>query len=257
MNEKQTLMFQSETGTSVFVGTTIKPSESKSDKPIFEYKKQGERDTDMSYLLTATFKNEIYIAADSRSTVNHSDGSKSYTDDYQKIVIIPDTNIVVASTGLNSFGEQNFRDIAYSLEGNSQKEIFADLVSKIKKYEILYEQVAYLYCSSMCQFDKYINDLAITTTYFTENFKNQSICNKIINQQGFFSSGATYANKITEHLDIDQFRENTVESIGKIMQGVIEISPCFDNTVGGPIQMVRITPEKAEWVDGFKPDFIK
>lgn len=218
---------------------------------------QGDNDADMSYVLTVMLENEIYIAADSRSTKTNQNGTKTYTDDCQKIVIVPDTNIVIASTGLNSFGEQSLSDLVYSIPSKNQTEIFAELVSKVKKYEILYNQITYLFCSSIYQLDKYEKNLTLATTYLTKEYDNQSFCDKIINQIKCISSGTSYANKITEQLKIEDFCNNPVEKIQKIMQGIIAASPYFDNTIGGPIQMVHITPEKAEWVEGFKPDFVK
>jgi len=211
---------------------------------------QRKRDTDMSYLLTVALKNEIYIAADSRSTITYPDGNQTYSDNYQKIVIIPDTNIVVASTGLNSFNGKSFRDIVYSLKGNSQKELFADLVSKIKKYEILYNQKAFIICASVYENNE---DTYTKTIYRTTDNNFELLSNNI----GCYSAGAVFANNITDSLNITEIRRNPQENIQKIMQNIISLSSVTDNTAGGPIQMVRITPEKAEWVDGFKPDFIK
>lgn len=211
------------------------------NKKTFDSYKEGTKN--ISYSLVVALDNEIYVATDSRSTTICGDNT-FYNDNYQKIVIVPNTNIVLTSTGLNSFDKKTFEELVNSVVSVTQKEIFEELVLKVEKYETLKKMKTYISCISF--FDKHIR-------IYRNNDNPIAYCDEV----GCYSSGVMFANNITDNLNINILKDNPVKNIASLMKSIINISSFIDNTIGGPIQMVRITPEKAEWVEGYKPDFIK
>lgn len=215
------------------------------------YCDRTERNKDMSCCISLMDENEIYIIADSRSTIieKHGDNvvNKTFSDDYQKIVIVPGTRIAVFSTGANVFCKtKTFSDIIAELESRDENDIYREIH---EKYD----------CNDSCFYiagffsDKEMGIIHNDGTKLSV-IKNtrQCFCNTI---------GTPYAAEIIKSLF--DYCKNSTENLSKkdfllnSLQTLCAISPTIDNTIGGPIQMVRITPEKAEWVEGFKPDFIK
>lgn len=206
----------------------------------------------MSYALVVFLENEVYIVSDSRSTIIGANGEKqSFCDNCQKIVIIPDTNIVVASTGLNIFDGDSLRDIVYSLQTKNQYEIFKKLFIKFKQYELFEPYIpTFLFCATV---KEHIGPIIYRTIY--DNI-GQTTYQKTENNLSCYSSGTKYANSITEKINMEEIKNNPIEKISSLMKNVISIGNITDNSIGSPIQMVHITPEKAEWVEGFKSDFV-
>ena len=216
-------------------------------------KKEVEK-KDMSFALIVVMDKEIYIATDSRSTKIEWSGKKTFSDDYQKIVVIPEKNIAVLSTGFNDFDGKTFAEIVSELP---KEDIFNDLFLLAKKYELKKREKTFIFTGSFrlnneCEFVPIIQSTGI------DEESGQLLYGYNETPGILYSLGAKYGTDLVKNTDPKSFKpETAVSQIENFMKGIISISQAFDNTVGGPIQMVRITPEKAEWVEGFKPDFIK
>ena len=230
----------------------ISVSYSYSNKPL---KKEDRKK--MSFALIVVLENEIYIASDSRSTLIGANGEKQYfSDDYQKIVIVPETNKVVLSIGSNDFDGQNLTEIVHNLE--DKKEIFSDLFLLSKKYEIK-KQRKTIVCVASIESDMFPEEIVPFLQFSNLNKENQQLEYNYSYQKNYIQYfGPDYITNMTKNIAFQMLKkERIIEQIQSIMEGMMTISQTFDNTIGGPIQMVHITPEKAEWVEGFKPDFIK
>ena len=208
---------------------------------------EKKKDKNMSCCISFIDENEIYIIADSRSTITDQDGNKTFSDDYQKIVIVPDTKIAVFSTGANVFEkDKTLYDIISNLKSRSENDIYKEIH---EKYDC---DKSYFYIAGFFS-DKEMG--------FIDNVGNKSIAIKSSKKCFCTSIGTMYATEITNTL-FDYCKNNTArlskkDFLSGTLQTLYTISRILDNTIGGPIQMVRITPEKAEWVEGFKPDFVK
>jgi len=191
---------------------------------------------DMSLCGILLRKNEVYIVADSRST-----GAIGYTDDYQKIVVVPETNIAVVSTGRNIFNGKNLFELVNGLKARTENEIFYELKEKMDENSCLY--IAGKFNSGeIGMIDNNGNKITIL---------KQDVHNfYCLGREPYINIAQMLVNNNKTIVSYSQLLCNMLTQI-KIL------NEPFDNTIGGPIQMVRITPEKAEWVDGFKPDFIK
>lgn len=94
--------------------------------------------TDMSCCLLLATKDGIILSSDKRDTrFSMADGEPSldrYEPGYEKIVKVPDRDIIVMASGLNQFGYQNLTDIVGQLNCKSAEEAGWKLTEITKPY---------------------------------------------------------------------------------------------------------------------------
>lgn len=192
----------------------------------------------MSFAMFLQKNEEIYIISDSRSTTIYENGTKTYTDNCQKIVRVPNTDVFIVSTGINIFGNKNLVDIVSELTCTN----FFDICEEFK-------DKMYFFRDSISYYIIGIYDKNHMFCFNGEHYTKLSTKN----EYAFWGTiGESWATTVAKN-----FNFINKETALKFFEFLYQSDCFFNNTIGGPIQMVRITPEKAEWVEGYKPDFIK
>lgn len=193
----------------------------------------------MSFGCILSAYNEIYIASDSRSTIYHPDNSVTLSDNYKKIVVVPDTNIVVLSTGLNSFDEFTLEDIVSQLQNKKMENIYQELKNKFAVYERKYNQKVLF---NLAGNDVEDDTLRIRTSndFISDFYRLQALG---ANQMTAFISQFT-----SEMIKNNLKRMTPEQFLNKIMDIAKETSDLFNNSIGGATKILKITKNKMEWV---------
>lgn len=95
----------------------------------------NEEAKNMSFAMFLQKNEEIYIISDSRSTTIYKNGTKTYTDNCQKIIRVPNTDVFIVSTGINIFGNKKLVDIISELTCTN----FFDICEEFKDKMCLFE----------------------------------------------------------------------------------------------------------------------
>lgn len=203
--------------------------------------------TNMSFAMVAYTGREIYLAADSRvseilslSPEGSVLDSRVLCDDAQKIVLI-DEHTAVVSTGLYTFGDNgNYPDIVSSIDltGKSIEDkaialndTFAKLLPNNKSIQLILASTANGRVS--------IANINAGKRLITTNYIITPDMYK-----GWDHIGIPWGKPI-----IDKVSANTAEEfIHKCFADVYGARQYHDQTVGGPVHILRLTHSGYEWI---------
>jgi hypothetical protein len=215
----------------------------------------------MSFAIVVNHPGYTLVAADTRSTITTTDKNKetvyNYDDDYHKIAQVPNTNIVVAATGANTFRGNTVTGFISSLKATSVKEVCAEIIETIQP--MLYNSDAF----SIFHIVGYNNANFVCKTVEVRSQKymvidtipefNQNYCNRV---HSGIKWAMDYTDKIrfTPHKEIDDgikaLREHMVKLFEMRNESIIsengeQISENDKKALGGGIDIVLLEPNKA------------
>lgn len=217
----------------------------------------------MSLCLAISFDDKVYIAADSKSSTrvcktNFEDKTKyslpaSYS--YKKIFSITlgdGKQIIGCSVGDNIFERKTLTEFIKSLDftGCSNLKDTAFVIEK-KMNEI----DAFFEINSTFGLFRYEDDIVknavikkVKTKYEVkmENFQPEK--NTTARKAAFGASWATNLSDYTLFIIPEQNETDTVYSINEIFDKAKTVGPYFDDSVGGPIHIGKLTPEGFTWL---------
>jgi len=213
----------------------LKPSESKVEK--------------MSLCYALLYQREAYIAVDSRLSVNviRDEFGKVVdmdvgTDDFQKIYIINDKNIAFI-TGQSIFGydDKTFTDVMSDIDfaGLTLKDIlnrlnavFANLVNADQRTEIS--------VFSMDGGELKLGELIVGYSAFIYDyvFFPKTACM-------YHLKGVEWARPLIMKVD----GRNNTEYIINFYKEAYDQRKYNDNSIGGPIRIIHLTPNGYEWIE--------
>ena len=210
----------------------------------------------MSLCFALEYGNIAYIAADSRSSYTKINnlgflvGYEIETDDYKKIinVNINGETAVLISTGQNKFGieHENFADIV--------KKITAQPCENIKDF---IKEVRNVF--SKLKYPRDVLDITILFTdkgklytyYFPDNIEDSSFRTPDSEELCACWQGVRWAKSVFEYSEFDRrfiSEEHTLSQINEVYNKVYRVSKTFDNSVGGPVRIGKLTPEGFTWI---------
>ncbi len=200
--------------------------------------KKESKENNMSLCVGLITDDSIYLACDSRETRTYQDHN-GFLDDYHKISIIPGTNIAVMISGSIRFNDKSLTDVVESMTSRNVSDAtyeFKEITGPAK------------------------TDLIVAGFPFSEEEQNIGIYqydsfwipkkqNKVIPY--LFSSGVDYANKAVNFFNEQHFTiAGSPESfINVFFDGIIKLSSLCDNTVHGPVRILKISRSGGcEWI---------
>lgn len=219
----------------------------------------------MSLCFAFALYNKVYLVADSRSSepdINSEIGNFSHrrlkykvvSDKYRKIFKLPilDRNIVGFSTGKNNFSESicNLSDFIKQIKFPKGLTLvqYASILGTeaiLRSNNVCFELFEYskenLYRASISVFN---NNL----TVFSELYQPKE------NDAYYTSSGAEWAKQLlnTEHYVIPETNPNdesyNIRAFENIYKKASSIGCVFDDSVGGPICIGKLTPDGFTWL---------
>ena len=208
-----------------------------SSPELFKKQKYGEKD--MSLVCVYNGPDFIVVASDSRSTITHSQGQSvrcEYKDDYQKIVI--KGSLVIASTGLNQFNEDNFKQLIGDCINTDADILSEEIISKmhpsVSKANL---PSAFIVAESLENAIRYkIHVVNVDPNEFTSTLYNTSPYKATVTALGELWA-VKYMEKIptpfyTNYLEADAFLKEQMSNIINMDKR------CHPNTIGGEIRTV-------------------
>jgi len=200
-------------GTSILrVATTDDVS---STSCLEKHLKKESEENNMSLCVGLITDDSIYLACDSRETRTYQDHN-GFLDDYHKISIIPGTNIAVMISGSIRFNDKSLTDVVESMTSRNVSDAtyeFKEITGSAK------------------------TDLIVAGFPFFIPY--------------LFSSGVDYANKAVNFFNEQHFTiTSSPESfINVFFDGIIKLSSLCDNTVYGPVRILKISRSGGcEWI---------
>ena len=213
----------------------LKPSESKVEK--------------LSLCYALLYQKEAYIAVDSRLSVNvvRDEYGKVVnmdigTDDFQKIYIINDKNIAfITGQSIFDYDDKTFTDVMSNIDFtglslkdtlNKLNEVFVDLVNTGQRTEIS--------VFSMDSGELKLGELIVGHSAFVYDyvFFPQTACM-------YHLKGVEWARPLIMRVD----GRNNTEYIINFYKEAYDQRKYNDNSIGGPVRIVRLTPNGYEWIE--------
>jgi hypothetical protein len=221
-----------------------------------ERKTKGEHG-DMSLVIILQTPQAVYVASDTRSTHEHTnkEGVKTYTynDNFRKIGEVPHCNLAVVSAGMNIFGGKTAAEITSETD---PRPYLGD--------DALHEHVAFAISGKMRPFMESGDSSRIYITGFCEGNVKTVLCEVTADKTNLrvteglpkkpfaFISGDTWATGLTEMFNVSDMREDdALPRLRNYMEHIIKISELLNSdkdTVGGKVEILKLTPESREWV---------
>lgn len=182
----------------------------------------------MSLAIVLAINNDVYIAADSRSTkkIVHE-----HSDDYRKIAYLKNENKIVVSTGDNDFDGKTLTELVKSCK--TQRE----LEEKVLRYNANF------------RFISQGDPLYMETVSFAGGvLRSERIP---LDENVIYYSGPTAITEFLSYIPSPQYNEET--NIIKFLNTVYDMCCCLpelsDNTIGGPVHILKLSPgEPYKWL---------
>lgn len=205
----------------------------------------------MSYAIVIKHNNFAIVTADTRSTITNTNerGEKTnvYYDDYKKITIVPNTNIVIAATGANNFRGNTLSGFVSSLKSSAYEDVCKEIIEKAQP--ILYNSTeVFAFHVVTYEKDKFIcNAIKLEDKKIEINNITPSI--GLINCHLSYA-GMEWATKIfgDELLPVHENPEEATKAaydyMGRILKASSERVNKAENTIGGGIDMVVLSPNE-------------
>jgi hypothetical protein len=198
----------------------------------------------MSFATIVFFGEFAIMAADTRSTVKHNEGRDQVCDECQKIARIPDTNIIITSTGINNFDGKNLSQIAAEVSANSVLTVCEELTRIVQhtlpnNKKTLFIVTEYANNNWECVTHELTNEAKHTIPdYFS--------CNSL----NYHCIGQHWAIELLNYTDFSiymQSQKGAIKALREYFKSLMSISNFMRDdygTIGGDVEMVLLKPGK-------------
>lgn len=218
------------------------------------YKEVG--DTNMSLCLALIFHDKVYIASDSKSSKAVADtefGDKIFTTipisyTYKKIFVVEneESPIVGMSYGYNNFEDKDLTEFIASLPAsdNIAETIRNTMNGKVNLLKMNTAFALYQYRNKelYCTLIEKVNG---------EYQCKETLMQPTRHQKRKCSYGATWAVELSDYAFPKEFatdESNIIFSINELYKKAEAVGPCFDDSVGGPTRICKLTPDGFTWL---------
>lgn len=215
----------------------------------------------MSLCMALAFNDKLYIASDSKSSVcigkssfeNRAKYSATASLCYKKIFMVDlsETAPVIGfSVGDNVFEYKNLNVFINSLNfsGCSDIKDVAEVIKNSMNLNINLVNVNSIFTLFRFENDEF-REIVIEKKEKTYEYRIE----KIQPRQGGvikFVSGAEWAKELSNYMSvtIPEVDESTMHEINRVYDNAKTIGPYFDDSVGGPIHIGKLTSEGFDWL---------
>lgn len=225
------------------------------------------RRNEMSLCFGISYNGVVYLVADSRSSVINSKyifgGIKETvldTDSYKKIgyVEVLTYKIALLATGQNKFDEDDktFIDVLHGINYNACSNLDAILrltYEEFSKRKRRYMDVHLtLFIADSLSNEIYTTNLStLQECYAHEDMRGVPISKIPEGPQQCFWQGAGWGIEVIRHSDFDEAvmdEKRIIFQINSVFDRINKLSQYFDESIGGPIRIGKLTPDGFTWL---------
>lgn len=214
------------------------------------------RSTDMSLAICVAFSNAFYLAADSQSSKMIEEGytgsspfTRALSFSSKKIFRIRDTSIFGYSTGLNKFGDYNLQDFIRNLDlPNDIRECGTTISNKLNTLDKRHTLALF----HLFAFTKDGLDIVSITGDENTHIYSSEHCiytPETVDSFRLIRTGATWATELARFAPFTS-EEDVKSVIEKLYRDAEIVGRFYDNSVGGSIHILKVTPDGYSWITG-------
>ena len=214
------------------------------------------RNTDMSLAICVAFPNAFYLAADSQSSKMIEEGytgsspfARVLSFSSKKIFRIQETTIFGYSTGLNKFGDYNLQGFIRSLDlPNDINECGTIISNKLNTFDKRHT-LALFNLFTLTKDGLHIVSVIGDENTHLYSSKYSLYTPATVDSFRLIRTGATWATELARFAPFTS-EEDVKSVIEKLYRDAEFVGRFYDNCVGGPIHILKVTPNGYNWIVG-------
>lgn len=203
----------------------------------------GKQELSMSLAGIISCNDGAVVCADTRNTIREGTGKITFRDDEHKIVLVPDTDIVMLHTGHNRFqnGTATIFDLAQKYKGKSKTEILREL------FALYWDEPGFQACTSLISVERCREKRCTDIVIIERNTDKGSnlVQRHFTFEKGWYFQGVGWGISL---LDASDIRASTVDEsayrVGAFIQSLHDFSasslPHDERTVGPKVDVCKM-----------------